>query len=70
MSQLKIPPSERISTSYKKLVSISPELHAAAKELSKTVDELNEALEPLNLGVAARATIASREGHSSGAAGG
>lgn len=66
MPQPKVPPSERINTSYKQLASISPDLHAAAKELSKTVDQLNDALEPLSLGVAAWATIASGEDENSG----
>lgn len=56
-----IPPAERISVSYKKLASISPELHSAAKELSKTVNALNEALEPMSLGVSAWHTIAHSE---------
>lgn len=61
MPQQKILPSERINASYKKLVSISPELHSAAKDLSKTINALNEALEPLNLGVSAWHTIAQSE---------
>ena len=66
MPQPKVPPSERINASYKQLASISPELHSAAKELSKSIDELNNTLEPLNLGVAAWATIASGEDENSG----
>lgn len=61
MPQPKVPPSERINCSFKQLKSIAPDLHSAAKELSKTIDELNDALEPLNLGVTAWATIASGE---------
>jgi len=53
MPQPKVPPSERINTSYKELASICPELHSVAKELSKTIDELNAALEPLSLRVPA-----------------
>jgi hypothetical protein len=59
--QPKVPPSERITTSFKQLKSITPELHSAAKELSKTVDELNASLEPLSLRVPAWHTIAHGE---------
>ncbi len=55
------PPAERINVSYKQLAAISPELHAAAKELSKTIKALNEALAALELGVPAWSTIASGE---------
>jgi len=58
MPQPKTPPTERINSSFKKLARISPELHAAGKELTKTIDTLNDALEPLSLRVAAWATIA------------
>lgn len=53
MPQPKVPPSERINSSFKKLTSITPELHSAAKALSKTIDELNAELEPLSLRVPA-----------------
>jgi hypothetical protein len=61
MTQPKVPPSERITSSYKQLASISPELHSAAKELSKTIDELNAALEPLWLRVPAWHAISKGE---------
>jgi len=61
MPQPKVPPPERINASYKQLASISPDLHSAAKELSKTINELNAALEPLNLGVSAWHTISHGE---------
>jgi len=61
MPQPKVPPSERINTSFKQLATISPELHSAAKELSKTIDELNASLEPLWLRVPAWHTIARGE---------
>jgi len=61
MPQPKVPPSERINSSFKHLASISPELHSAAKELSKTIDELNAELEPLWLRVPAWHTIARGE---------
>ncbi len=61
MAQPKVPPSERINKSYKQLAIISPELHSAAKELTKTIDELNAALEPLYLKVPAWQTIAHGE---------
>lgn len=61
MPQPKVPPSERINLSYKQLATISPELHSAAKELAKTIKDLNAALEPLDLGIAAWHTIASGE---------
>jgi hypothetical protein len=61
MPQPKVPPTERINSSFKKLTSIAPELHSAAKELSKTVKALSEALEPLNLGVSAWHTVAGNE---------
>ncbi len=61
MPQPKVPPSERINISYKQLANISPELHSAAKELSKTIDELNAALEPLSLRVPAWHNIAHGE---------
>jgi hypothetical protein len=66
MPQPKVPPSERINTSYKQLKSITPELHSAATELSKTINELNDALEPLRLGVTAWAVIASGEDENNG----
>ncbi len=50
-------PAGRISTSFKKLASVSPELHSAAKELSKTISQLNAELEPLSLRVPAWHTI-------------
>jgi hypothetical protein len=56
-----IPPAERINTSYKAIVSITPDLHAAARELSGTIDDLNKALGPLALGVTAWHQIASNE---------
>jgi hypothetical protein len=59
--QPKVPPSERISKSFKELKSLSPELHSAAKELSKTIDELNATLEPLWLRVPAWHRIAHSE---------
>lgn len=61
MPQPKVPPTERINSSFKKLTSITPELHSAAKELSKTIDELNAALEPLSLRVPAWHTISRGE---------
>jgi hypothetical protein len=61
MPHPKVPPSERINASYKQLATISPELHSAAKELSKTIDELNTALEPLYLRVPAWHTISHGE---------
>ena len=66
MPQPKVPPSERINSSYRQLKSMTPDLHSAAKDLSKTIDELNDALEPLNLGVTAWATIASGEDENNG----
>ncbi len=48
-----LPPAERINASYKQLAAISPELHSAAKALSKTIDELNAELESLSLRVPA-----------------
>src|ERR1035441_2476698 len=59
-------PAERIDISYKYLASISPDLHSAANELSNTINELNDALEPLSLGVTAWATIASGGDDSNG----
>jgi hypothetical protein len=56
-----IPPAERINASFKKLTSVTPELHSAAKELSKTIGELNTALEPLSLRVPAWHTISHGE---------
>jgi hypothetical protein len=53
MPQPKVPSSERINASYKVLATLSPELHSAAKELSRTIDELNAALEPLYLRIPA-----------------
>lgn len=44
---------------------MSPDLHSAAKELTKTVEELSDALDPLSLRVAAWATIASSRDHES-----
>jgi len=61
-----VPPTERIATSFKELKSISPELHSAAWELSKTINNLSETLEPLDLGVSAWATIASSEDDENG----
>ena len=66
MPQPKVPPSERINSSYKRLKSMTPDLHSAAKDLSKTIDELNDALEPLSLGVTAWAAIASGEDENNG----
>ena len=63
MAQPKVPPTDRVSASYKKLSSMSPDLHSAAKELTKTVEELSDALDPLSLRVAAWATIASGREH-------
>lgn len=61
MPQPKVPPTERINSSFKKLTSITPELHSAAKELSKTIDQFNTALEPLSLRVPAWHTISHGE---------
>ncbi len=61
MPQPKVPPSERINSSFKKITSVAPELHAAAKELSNTIDELNSALEPLWLRVPAWCAISQHE---------
>jgi hypothetical protein len=61
MSEPKVPPTERINNSYKQLASISPQLHSAAKELSKTIDELNTALGRLWLRVPAWHTISQGE---------
>ena len=64
MPQPKVPPSERITRSFKELKSLSPELNSAAKELSKTIDELNASLEPLWLRVPAWHALArSEDGH-------
>jgi hypothetical protein len=57
MPEPKVPPSERINSSFKKIKTIAPELHSAAKQLSSTIDELNSALEPLWLRVPAWHTI-------------
>jgi hypothetical protein len=56
-----IPPAERIGKSYKKLASITPGLHSAAEELSKTIDALNESLYILSLDVSAWHAIAQNE---------
>lgn len=61
-----VPPSERIASSFKELKSLSPDLHSAARELSKTISNLSESLEPLDLGVSAWATIASGEDDDNG----
>lgn len=62
----KVPPTERIASSYKELKSLSPDLHAAASELSKSVDNFSDKLEPLDLGVSAWANIAAGEDDESG----
>ena len=65
MAQPKVPPTDRVSASYKKLSSMSPpDLHSAAqRNLPETVEELSDALDPLSLRVAAWATIASSRDH-------
>jgi hypothetical protein len=61
-----VPPSERIATSFKELKSLSPDLHSAARELSKTINNFSDKLEPLDLGVSAWANIAAGEDDQSG----
>jgi hypothetical protein len=56
--QPKVPATDRVNASFKTLKSIAPELHSAANELSKTIEELNGALEPLWLRIPAWHTIA------------
>lgn len=57
----KIPPTERIVSSFKQLASASTKLNAAAIELGKTVSTLDSALETLNLGVSAWHQVAGNE---------
>ena len=66
MSKPKVPPAERITTSFKELKSLSPDLHAAARELSKSINNFSDKLEPLDLGVSAWANIASGENEENG----
>ena len=58
MPKPKVPPSERITTSFKELKSLSPDLRSAARELSNKVADLSDKLDTLDLGVAAWTDIA------------
>jgi hypothetical protein len=57
----KIPPTERIVSSFKRLASSSDKLNAAAVDLGKTISTLDSALEKLNLGVSAWHRVAGDE---------
>jgi hypothetical protein len=66
MPKPKVPPTERIASSFKELKSLSPDLHAAARELSKSVSNFSDKLELLDLGVSAWANIAAGEDDDNG----
>lgn len=66
MPKPKVPPTERIASSFKELKSLSPELHATARELSKSINNFSDKLEPLDLGVSAWANIAAGEDDQNG----
>ena len=66
MPKPKVPPTERITSSFKELRSLSPELHATAKGLSTSVTNFSDKLEPLDLAVSAWADIAAGEDDNSG----
>lgn len=61
MAEEKIPPGERIASSFKRLASSSTDLNTAADELSNTVSKLESALRELNLGISAWHRIAGSE---------
>ena len=61
MPQPKVPPSERIGSSYKQIKAATPELHAAAHELFREIKKVNKTLEPLSIGITVWHTIASGE---------
>lgn len=58
MTQKKVPPTERIAASFKKVSAASADLHAASTELNQNINALTEALQMLDLGVAAWHRIA------------
>jgi hypothetical protein len=41
MPKPKVPPTERIASSFKELKSLSPDLHVAARELSKSINNFS-----------------------------
>jgi hypothetical protein len=66
MPKPKVPPTERIASSFKELKSLSPDLHVAARELSKSINNFSDKLEPLDLGISAWANIAAGEDDQNG----
>jgi hypothetical protein len=61
MTEKKIPPGERIASSFKKLAASSTDLNAAAAELGQSIEKLDRALGRLNLCVSAWHKIAGAE---------
>jgi len=66
MPKPRVPPTERITSTFKELKSLSPELHVAARELSKSISNFSDKLEPLDLGVSAWADIAAGQDDNNG----
>jgi hypothetical protein len=58
---LKIPPAERLASSFKQLALSSTSLNSAVGELCENISPLNKALNGLNLGVSAWHKIAGHE---------
>src|SRR5262249_11315461 len=61
MATTKVPPSERLTSSFKQLANASVDLDAAAGELRKVISDIEAALKTIKIGVSAWYTVA---GHS------
>jgi hypothetical protein len=66
MDPNKIPPTERITSSFKQLAVASTDLNTAASQLGETISILDTALKTLNLGVSAWHQMAGNEDDETG----
>jgi prefoldin subunit 5 len=66
MPKEKVPPTERLTSSFKQLAVVSDELNSAADELGKTISTVEDALSTLKIGVSAWHKIAGGDDPRSG----